>query len=205
MNKILLSLLALVLFIGASGQQDYRKRPALGINFTLHDFPTANDLRTKGLTSVLRSNAFSNTSRMAMGLGITYLEGLGNHIDFAGSINGTFLDYPMRNRGKFGNDHFLLEAIATANLKLTTDKYWVSPYITAGVGASKYKGYYGAFIPAGVGIQINLFDEAYLLINSQYRIPVTETPNYHLFHSFGVAGNIFKRREAPPVAAAPRC
>lgn len=199
----MMSLLAVALFTTAFGQNDYRKNPSLGVNFTLTDFKTANELRTIGLTNVLRSGNLTNTSRMAVGLGITYLEGLSNHVDFAGSLNATFLDYPIRGKAPFGNDHFLLEATATANLKLTTDKYWVSPFITAGVGASKYKGYYGAFIPTGVGLQINLFQDAFILINSQYRIPVTENATHHLFHSFSLAGTLTKRKIVEPVAPPP--
>jgi OmpA-OmpF porin, OOP family len=199
MNKSLLSLLAVLLCTVAFGQKDYRKNPAIGVNFTLFDFKTANELRTVGLSNVIRSNNFTNTNRMAIGLGITYLEGLGNHIDFAGSLNGAFLKYPFRNGTTGSGDDLLLEATGMANLKLLTDKYWVTPYLSAGVGASKYKGYFGAFIPAGVGLQLNILDEAYLMINSQYRIPVTENVNYHLFHSIGLAGNVFKRKtQAPP-------
>ena len=44
------------------------------------------------------------------------------------------------------------------------ESYWVTPYVSAGVGASKYKGYYGAFIPLGVGFKVNLFDEAAVFI-----------------------------------------
>ena len=198
-----MSLLALTLSAVAFGQKDYRKQPSLGVNFTLTDFKTANELRTAGLTSVLRSGAFTNTTRMAVGLGVSYIEGLSNHIDFAGSLNATFLDYPIRNKAPFGNDYPLIEATATANLKLTTDKYWVSPFITAGLGASKYRGYYGAFIPAGLGLQINLFNDAFIWVNTQYRVPVTENTNYHLFHSFTLAGNIFKRKVVEPVAPPP--
>jgi len=76
-----------------------------------------------------------------------------------------------------------------------SNQYWVSPYLQLGVGISKFQGYWGAFIPAGVGLQVNLFDEAFLLINSQYRVPVTEnTANYHFFHSIGLAGIIGKKK-----------
>jgi outer membrane protein OmpA-like peptidoglycan-associated protein len=79
------------------------------------------------------------------------------------------------------------------------------------LGGSKYKGYYGAILPVGVGLQVNLFDEAFLLVNSQYRIPITENAAYHFYHSFGIAGNIGKKKEVvlpppppPPVVEAPK-
>ena len=77
------------------------------------------------------------------------------------------------------------------------------PFATAGVGGSKYRGYFGAFIPVGVGLQLNLFDQTYILLNSQYRMPVTENVAYHFYHSFGVASSISKKKEAPPVELPP--
>jgi len=71
--------------------------------------------------------------------------------------------------------------------------YWLTPYASAGVGVSKYKSYWAAFIPLGVGFKLNLFDEASVFLASQYRIPVTyETANYHFMYSFGISGIIGK-------------
>jgi outer membrane protein OmpA-like peptidoglycan-associated protein len=132
---------------------------------------------------------------MSPGLAINYFKGITNHIDFAASLGGSFLSYPMPNK-TFSNDHFLLEANAAMNLKMTTERYWVQPYLIVGVGGHKYLGYWGAFMPLGVGFKVNFFDEAHLFINSTYRVPVTtETANYHFQHSIGVAGVLGKKKE----------
>ncbi|RYZ15405.1 MAG: OmpA family protein, partial [Sphingobacteriales bacterium] len=62
---------------------------------------------------------------------------------------------------------------------------------------SLYEGaYFGAFIPTGVGLRINLLDDAHLFVTSQYRIPVTkETVNYHFLNSIGIAGRIGNKKE----------
>ena len=199
MKKILLSFLALGLFITSFGQDDYKKRPALAIHFLLDDFKSASDIRANGLASLLRSKQWHKTGRMIAGLGVSYIEGLSDHVDFAGTLAGSFIDYPIPGKALRNTNDFLLEGTATANLKLVTDKYWFDPFLTIGVGASKYKGYFGAFIPAGVGIQIRVFEDAFLLLNSQYRIPVTENNAYHFYHSIGIAGNIRKKKEPTPV------
>ena len=210
MKKILLSLLSICLFITGFGQNDYKKRPVLGVSFVLNDFKTAASIRATSLSNVLRTKEFKQTKNMAAGLAISYIQGLGNNMDFTGSISGSFLDYPVPGKTAFANSNLLLEAVATGNIKLTSDNYWISPFITAGLGASKYKGYYAAFVPAGLGLQINLFDEAFILLNSQYRIPVTENAAYHLYHSFGIAGNIGKVKAPvmpvvlPPVVEVPK-
>ncbi len=203
MKKILLAFLAIGLFVTSFAQNDLKKRPALAIHFLLDDFKSASDLRTYGLGSLIKSKQWHKTGRMVAGLAVSYMEGLSDHLDFATTLSGSFVDYPVPNKASFNANNFLLEAAATVNLKLTTDNYWCSPFLTFGVGASKYKGYFGAFIPAGVGLQFNLFDEAYLLLNSQYRIPVTENVAYHFYHSIGIAGSIRKKKEPAPIVLPP--
>ena len=142
---------------------------------------------------------------MSPGLAISYYKGLLPKIDFAATFNGTFLEYPFRDRPATGTSHFLLELDASAHFKLVTEDYWVIPYADLGVGATVYKSYYGAFLPVGIGFRINLFDEAGINISSQYRIPVNyETSNYHFFHSMGIYGIIGEKKEAvKPVPLVP--
>jgi len=131
--------------------------------------------------------------QMTPGLSINYFKGLADHVDFVGSIGGSFLSYPMP--GRSFSDNFLLEASAQVNLKMTTEQYWVQPYIIAGVAAHKYRSYYGATMPLGLGLKVNFFDEAHLIISSTYRVPVTtETANYSLQHSIGIAGSLLKKK-----------
>jgi OmpA-OmpF porin, OOP family len=91
----------------------------------------------------------------------------------------------------------LLEADASAQLKLVSEQFWIQPYLNIGVGGHLYAGhYFGAFIPLGLGFKINFFDEAHLFVTSEYRVPVTtETANYHFFHQIGVAGRIGQKKE----------
>ena len=79
------------------------------------------------------------------------------------------------------------------------EKYVFTPYLIAGLGASRYKSSYGAFIPLGGGFKVNFFDEASLFISSQYRIPLTkETNNYHFVTSLGISGVVGKKKLPPP-------
>jgi OmpA-OmpF porin, OOP family len=211
MKKILLPLLTIGMFITSFGQNDYKKRPALGVHFILNDFKTAAAIRSTSLSSVIQAKQWKQTKNMASGLGLSYIQGLSNNIDFAGTLSGSFLDYPIPGKIPSGTNELLLEGVATANFKLLSDKYCVVPFITAGLGASKFKGYFAAIAPVGLGIQVNLFDEAFILLNSQYRIPVTENAAYHLYHSIGIAGNIGKPKAEPvpavvlpPVMEAPK-
>jgi outer membrane protein OmpA-like peptidoglycan-associated protein len=105
----------------------------------------------------------------------------------------------------FSVNHFLLETSAGLNLKMTTENYWVQPYISVGVGAHKYRSYYGAFLPLGLGLKVNMFDDAHLFITTNYRVPITtETANYHLQHAIGIAGRIGKKKMPPAIIEPPK-
>lgn len=209
MKKIILAIFTFGLLSNSFAQENYKKLPALGLHFLFNDFKTAAELRSGGLASVIRNKNWSKTGRMNVGLGLSYMEGLSNNLDFVATASGSFVDYPIPDKASTGIK-FLLDVTAVANLKLLSDNYVVSPYLSLGAGVSKVSGYYGAFIPTGVGLQFNLLDESFILVNSQYRIPITENAAYHLYHSIGFAGNIKKRKVVevaplpPPPVAAPK-
>lgn len=204
MKKIVLSLLAVISCAHLFAQNgDYKKRPAIGVHFTLTDFNTAADIRSTSLSAVLRKGDYTSISKMNAGLAVSYWRGLSNAIDFSSMANFSFLNYPVPNKNNTsGNDALAISWDADLNFKMLPDNYWVSPYLSAGLGATKFKGYYSAYIPLGVGLQVNLFDEAYLMVNSQYRVPATSLGAYHLFHSIGFLGTVGKKK-APVVVVPP--
>jgi OOP family OmpA-OmpF porin len=180
----------------ATENPDYTRGAVIGVHFFLNDFKTAADIRATSLNTVLDKKQFGKIMEMAPGLAIMYMKGINSHLDYSITASGSFVDYNLQNRTEsMGTDRFLLEVDASVVGKMVTDKYWLIPTINLGIGASKYASYYGAYIPAGVGLQLNFFDEAYMMINSQYRIPITETSNYHFYHSIGIAGIINKKGE----------
>ena len=205
MKKILSAFFALYLLIPSSyGQNNYIRPKALGISFFLNDFITPDRIRTTSLSQVISNKKFAKFREMSPGLAISYFKGLKEHVDMAATLGGSFINYPMPGKS-FVNNNFLLEANAAINLKMTSEKYWVQPYISVGVGGHKYKKYYGAFLPIGAGFKLNLFDEAHLFIQSTYRVPVTtETANYHLQHSIGIAGRIGKKKEPVKMIEPPK-
>ena len=193
MKKTTLAFLAVILFLNINAQNNLIRNPSVAIHFFFDDFQTATDLRAQGLANVLRDKQWSKIDRLKPGIGLSYIQGLSNHVDLAITGSGSFVDYPIPEIGTSGNDNFLLEVAATANLKLLTDNYIVNPFLTIGAGVSKYKGYYGAFIPIGVGLQFNILKDAFIIVNSQYRAKATENVNYHLYHSFGIGGTVFEK------------
>lgn len=206
MRKILALFFALYLFAPAGFAQDEEIRPAaIGVSFILNDYTTADRIRSGSLSRVFADKNWAKLKDMSPGIAISYFKGLRKHLDFAGTLAGSFVNYTLQNKAPTSGDKFLLEADAALNLKMVSEKYWVQPYLIAGVGAQMYDGtYFGAFIPTGAGIKLNLFDDAHLFVTSQYRIPVTkETVNYHFFNQVGIAGRIGPKKEPPVLKPLP--
>ncbi|HET9824556.1 MAG TPA: hypothetical protein VFP87_04445, partial [Chitinophagaceae bacterium] len=162
MKKFLASVLVSCCLLGAGYSQTNLpiRQSAIGISFTLTDFASAQRIRSTSLATVFNKKDFAKFREMSPGIAVTYFQGILPRIDLAATLNGTFLDYPFRDRAAFSNNNFLLEGDVSGQFKLLPENYWVIPYATAGLGAHMYKGYYGSFVPLGVGLRVNLFDEA---------------------------------------------
>jgi OmpA-OmpF porin, OOP family len=185
--------------------KQYAKRPALGVHFSLTDFKTAGLIRSQSLSTVLINKQWQPVRSMSPGLGLSYTKGFSNHIDMQARLNASFLNLPNARFSSLG-DNFFGEFDITANAKMLSDKYWVTPFLTAGIGAANYDGtYFSAYMPLGGGVQLNFWDEAFLVINSQYRVPITASNDYHFYHSIGILGNIGapKNVVAPVVVTPP--
>ena len=208
MKQLIVSLLAaLIIAPVINGQEDEIRSHELGVSFNLYDFKTAELIRTTSLNAVIRDKQFGE--EMSIGLGFHYFKGLSKHIDFGGSIHAAYAYQTLPDKPVDGNDRFLLQVEGTGQFKMVTDKYWFQPFLIGGFGAQKYYVHYGAYIPLGVGLNVNFFNEGRLFINSTYRVPITTgTVNYHFMHAFGISGRITKKKEPviipPPPPPSPK-
>jgi OOP family OmpA-OmpF porin len=187
MRKVVLLVFLLVTVSATFAQKPslYKKQPTLSINFMLNDYSTAQYIDRTSLSQVFKNDAFSKVTDMSPGLSVGYYKGLSDHVDFMASLGGSFTSYEFKNGRSNKSDALLLEADANLNVKLLSDNYIVNPYLTAGVGASKYGPHYGAYIPLGFGIQVKLGEEVFLFTNAQYRNGITDYTNNHLNFSLG--------------------
>jgi outer membrane protein OmpA-like peptidoglycan-associated protein len=200
MKKFLVSLMVFTLVLTDCFAQNgnYFRPPSIGISFFFNDFITPERIRSGSLSQVLREKQWAELREMGPGLAISYIQGLSNHVDFAGTVAGSFTRVPLPGQASRTEEHFLLEGDASLNLKMLSDRYIFTPYLIAGAGASSYNGKFAAFMPLGGGVKVNFFDEAALFVTSQYRVPVTsENTNYHFLYSIGFSGVIGKKKEQP--------
>ena len=209
MKHLIVSLLAAIIIAPiVYGQEDEIRSHEFAVSFNLYDFKTAELIRTTSLNAVIRDKQFGD--EMSSGIGLHYFKGLKKHIDFAASLNASYLSQNLPDNPD-PTDRYMFQLEGTAHFKLVTDKYWLQPYLIGGFGAQKYYIYYGAYMPLGLGLNVNFFDEGRLFINSTYRVPITTgTVNYHFMYAFGIAGRITKKKEPvvipppPPPVVAPK-
>ena len=158
------------------------QRPALGVQVLLNAFSYHDSLHTPGRYNDHRA-----------GIALNYLKGFTPRTDLNVTLAGSFLAFP--GIGKGDNDRqLLLEADASIREKLFTGSRRFNPFMEVGLGLSRFADHYGAFIPSGVGLQVNLPGEAFLLFHSQYRIPLTTSQEGHFYGSIGLAGIIGNKK-----------
>lgn len=189
---LLVAFASTVSFVQA--QDNQKGAQTFGVSFYLNDFATASRIRTTSLNTVIAEKTFSRVGEMSAGLAVNYAKQIRPNTSFAASLGISGMRYPMTGR-VINNSRSLLEFSAALNFMMTTDEYYVQPYLTLGVGGHRYGPHYGAFIPAGLGLKLNIFSEANLFITSNYRVPVTnETASYHFQHMIGVAAPLGKKK-----------
>lgn len=195
MKKFMLMCSSIFFVVSNAAAQtpSYSRPTSIGISFLFFDYETPDRMRSSSFRQVLKNGDWANLNEMSPGLAITYFKGLHPNIDFASTLSGAFADNALPGETNTENG-FVAEVDATLQLNLLSNRYMVTPYLTAGVGTSKFMDYYGAFMPLGGGIKVNFFDEAALFINGKYHLPVSaSTVRPHLIFSLGIAGIISKK------------
>jgi outer membrane protein OmpA-like peptidoglycan-associated protein len=203
MKKILLLILVLGVTVSYGQVKSFKKEPTLTVQFLWNDFRSAQLIRNQSLSTVLREKTFSSLKDMSYGLTVGYIKGISEHVDFSGNLGGSFVKYPFQNRPTPKSEGFLLEADASLNIKLLTDQYAVNPFLTAGVGASMYDVYFGAFIPVGAGFQFNLGQQTFLFTQAQYRVGITQETSNHFMFSLGFGVPLREKKAVPEMAPPP--
>jgi OmpA-OmpF porin, OOP family len=191
MKKIVSALFILSCFAFQSNAQTTKPlaKPSIGFSFIANDYATPELLRTTSYASVKRNDQWVKLKEMGHGFAIHYTQSALPNIDLTATFGGSFVEFTLPGKTTSSNN-FLAELDASANFKMFQDAVF-NPYLIAGIGASKYTNVYGASMPVGGGVNIDLFGEAKLFTHFQYRLPVTTDASKHHFQvSFGIAGSL---------------
>ncbi len=195
MKKFLYLIIAGCLLISSAQAQDSKPlAKSIGFSFFLNDFASAQRIRSTSLSQVINDKTFARMAEMNSGFAVNYYKQMRDRMSFNASLGISGLRYPMPGRNITKNGT-LMEFSATINAMMTTSDYYVQPYLVLGVGAHKFGVHYGAFLPAGLGLKLNILGDASVVVTSTYRVPVTnETANYHFQHSIGIAAPLGKKK-----------
>jgi OOP family OmpA-OmpF porin len=165
---------------------DYRHPSTLGIYFLAHDFSWDQNT-VQGLDP---------------GIAFSYLQGTGKRLDWIGSIHASFPSRGLQSSGNTGDKSLFMGFDASARARLLARPAVVHPYIQASLGAYGYRKEYGAYSAAATGLQFN-YKDLYLLLQAQFRFPVTGDLNTHFVYSIGIAGAIGQRKTKAPLKVQP--
>ncbi len=172
--------------MGAYAQNKGRSgvKPGLiGFQINALDFKTIDSFKD----SSSNNRRITKLGDMDFGASIAYYKGITGHLDFSTRLSAAFHEYG-KDRGEVSSTSgFGVEFEPTLVLKAFNDNSWITPYINAGIGVGYYSKKFGAFVPFGLGLQFNLKDKSYFMIQSNYRHSITRDDlKDHLAFSLGI-------------------
>lgn len=175
MKKINITLL-LVCIAGIGFAQNYggsKKGASLGFATNLTNFTSATGSATKS----------------DPGFSLIYWKGIENHFDVSLRYNGAFSKY---TKSKISTASFVNEFEASLHNRLLTNDHLLNAFTSFGLGLGNYgKDAWSAYIPAGIGVQVNLGNEGYIFLQSNYRLSLDGTLlDNNMFYSIGFTQNL---------------
>jgi hypothetical protein len=182
--KLKLTLITLFAFTACAFAQT-KKGALVGFHFNMADFKAPN-----GIKDPVSGKVYSTVKEMDKGFSLSYWQGLTSKIDVSGKLNAM---YYSKIKGYEGATQIAVELEPTINVRPFKDNALIAPFLTAGVGAGIYRKEFGAYIPAGVGVQVNFSSTTYIFIQAQRKFTLTkDVIPENQFYSFGIAQSIGK-------------
>ncbi len=205
-QKLTLLLSFLIVVAAASAQMinskysSSKKGDLFGVHITALDVFTPVNFKQNGNRKII-----TDLRKMDIGMAVSYWKGLTKTIDFSMKAGFSMDDFSSAasNRTTTRNENqFAVELEPSLNIRPYGDNSLIAPFITVGIGGGRYSQNYGAYVPAGLGIQVNLKSSTYLLIQTQYRYALTrDVLKDAIGYSVGIAQNFSKEKKvvmAPP-------
>lgn len=195
-QKSVITFCLIILFAGAFAQTSMKvkngasgkKGQLFGVHFNLNDFTTPATFKTSPTPIINSERKFASIRDMSAGFSVSYWRGLTSLVDFSTKLNTIFYDYAARVSGTTGKTEVGLELEPTINIRPFGDNNRWAPFLTGGVGVGMYTGKLGAYVPAGIGLQINFSSATYFFLQGQYHFTLTKNvlPD-NIVYSIGLA------------------
>jgi OOP family OmpA-OmpF porin len=149
------------------------------------------------------SASLPKMGKLDPGFSVMYWKGLSKKLDLSLRYNGLFSDYTAILSSSVNNG-YINEFEGSLHLRPANDNHWVLPFLSAGVGIGNYPGKWIPYVPLGLGVQLNLLSEGYILLQANYRASFNDTYLHNnMFYSLGVLQTINygkpRLAEKPPI------
>ena len=213
MKKILFSLVVLAFAGNISAQTNANvKKPSIALKLSAFDFTTAKAIQANTLGTVLNNKSWEKLSNSTKSIGVQYFKGITPKTDFMVNLDLASLAYPFdptsgvkTSWGSASGNYtkkFYAAVDVDLNFKMLSDDHKVVPYLSAGIGVSKFSSNFMAYAPVGAGIQIKAKHGSFINILSSYRVEMSALTIAHFNH--GVSYSIpLKLKEKKPVVLPP--
>ncbi|HVZ56187.1 MAG TPA: OmpA family protein [Chitinophagaceae bacterium] len=190
----LLPLLALTL----AGEA--QKKSAIGFSFNFSDFQTPTEIHQTSLGAVLGNGHWNQRARLDPGFSVTYWRTLTGKLDVSARYNALFGSNSLASltSDPVNLSDYFSELEASVHARAWPDRKLINPFLSAGLGLGNYWKDFrlAGYMPVGVGIQVNIADEAYVHLQANDRISFSTNrlPN-NLFYSLSISQTILRRRQ----------
>lgn len=172
---------------GKAGKAD--KKPGtitFSINYSDYGFWKA--VNDSSLSYAFNRKGLFKSGNSSWGFGVSYWKGLSSHFDFSGNFAGTFSNFPaLYVKGdSIGKASFTPQLDLLLHGKAMKEDRVINPFLTAGIGAGYFGRQLAVYAPVGVGLQFHFRSGAYLLLQAQWKMALTDgIRDDFMFYSLG--------------------
>jgi len=193
MKKLLFSLIALGLFIGAQAQ-DSKKKTSIALRFNALDFGTAEKVQNGTIGSVLNAKKWGQYASTTKSLGVNYTSQYTDQVDIFANVDLGITRTPLYAPNAYtrSNEDLMTSFESGLNYKMFKGDYLVNPYLTAGLGIRSFAFRdFGAYAPVGLGLQIRSCKGSTLNITTTYSTKMSKSfvPTYNYGISYSLPLN----------------
>jgi OmpA-OmpF porin, OOP family len=182
-----------------------KKKGLLTFNVNYSDYGFVKAVKDSSISYAFNRKGLFKSGSSSFGFGVGYWKGLGSHFDLSGNFAGTFSNFPaLYVKGdSIGKASFTPQLDLLLHAKAFRENRKINPFLTGGIGA----GYFGkqlvVYAPVGVGLQFHFNSGAYLILQAQWKMALTDgIRDDFMFYSLGF-GQHKKAKKAQPKAEIP--
>lgn len=167
-----------------------KKRGMLSYSANYSDYGFTKALKDSSISAAFNRKGQFKSGSSSFGIGLTYWKGLSSHIDFSGNLAGTFSNFPALfvKDDSIGQANFTPQLDVLLHFRAFKDHRLINPFLTGGIGAGYFGKQLAVYAPFGTGIQFHFKKGAFVFIQAQWRMALTDAINEdYMFYSIGFA------------------